>query len=91
MTVAQRPAWVDDQMLPFQSRFVDVGGNLVHSMLIIWGDGDFAFGDNELRRWEQALTDQQTVIGNGAGHFVPSDASEHFVAAIRDWHTPSGP
>lgn len=54
--------------------------------LIIWGDGDFAFGDKELRQWEQTLTDHQTVMVNGAGHFVPSDAPEQFAAAIRNWH-----
>lgn len=54
--------------------------------LIIWGDGDFAFGDRELRQWEQTLTNNQTVIVKGAGHFVPSDAPEQFAAAIRDWH-----
>lgn len=54
--------------------------------LIIWGDGDFAFGDRELWQWEQTLTSHQTVIVKGAGHFVPSDAPEQFAAAIRDWH-----
>jgi haloalkane dehalogenase len=58
--------------------------------LIIWGNSDFAFGDNELRRWEHTFTDHQTVIVKGAGHFVPSDAPEQFAAAIRHWHTPSG-
>ncbi len=58
--------------------------------LIIWGDSDFAFGDDELRRWEQTFTDHQTVTVKGAGHFVPSDAPEQFAAAIRRWHTPSG-
>jgi haloalkane dehalogenase len=57
--------------------------------LIIWGDSDFAFGNNELRRWQQTLTDHQTVIVKGAGHYVPSDAPEQFAAAIRHWHTPS--
>ncbi|MEB3034268.1 alpha/beta fold hydrolase [[Mycobacterium] nativiensis] len=57
--------------------------------LIIWGDGDFAFGDKELRQWERTLTNRQTVIVNGAGHFVPSDAPEQFVAAIRNWHAES--
>jgi haloalkane dehalogenase len=58
--------------------------------LIIWGDGDFAFGDKELRRWEETFTDHETVIVKGAGHYVPSDAPEQFAAAIRRWHTPSG-
>ncbi len=54
--------------------------------LIIWGDGDFAFGDKELRRWQQTFTDHETVVVDGAGHFVPSDAPEQFAAAIRRWH-----
>jgi haloalkane dehalogenase len=58
--------------------------------LIIWGDADFAFGNNELQRWEQTFTDHQTVIIKGAGHFVPSDAPEQFAEAIRDWYPPSG-
>jgi haloalkane dehalogenase len=57
--------------------------------LIIWGDADFAFGDNELRRLEQTFTDHQTVIVKGAGHYVPSDAPELFAAAIRQWHASS--
>lgn len=56
--------------------------------LIVWGDADFAFGVKELRQWEQLIPDHQTVIAEGAGHFVPSDAPEQFAAAIRDWHTP---
>ncbi|MDR3661210.1 MAG: alpha/beta fold hydrolase [Mycobacterium sp.] len=58
--------------------------------LIIWGDADFAFGNKELRRWQQTFTDHRTVIIKGAGHFVPSDAPEQFAEAIRDWHNPSG-
>ncbi|AQA05510.1 alpha/beta hydrolase [Mycobacterium sp. MS1601] len=58
--------------------------------LIIWGDGDFAFGDKELRRWQQIFTDNEAVIVSGAGHFVPSDAPEQFAAAIRRWHNQPG-
>ena len=58
--------------------------------LIIWGDADFAFGDNELRRWKQTFADPRTVVVEGAGHYVPSDAPEQFAAAIRDWHMSSG-
>ena len=54
--------------------------------LIVWGDADFAFGTKELRRWEQIFTDHRTVVINGAGHFVQSDAAEPFAAAVRDWH-----
>ena len=55
--------------------------------LIVWGDGDFAFGDKDLRRWQRTFADHETVIVSGAGHFVPSDAPEQFAAAIRRWHT----
>jgi len=59
--------------------------------LIIWGDADMAFGHKELRRWEQTFTDHQTVVVEGAGHFVQSDSPNRFAAAIRDWHSPTGP
>ncbi|MGO4649817.1 alpha/beta fold hydrolase [Nocardia sp. 2YAB30] len=53
--------------------------------LIIWGNADVVFGDNERRRWEQLFPDHHTVIVDGAGHFVQSDAPDQFAAAIRDW------
>lgn len=30
MAVVERPAWVDDELFPFESRFVDVDGHNVH-------------------------------------------------------------
>lgn len=54
--------------------------------LIVWGDADIAFGTKERRRWERIFTNHQTVIVDGAGHFVQSDAPDRFAAAIRDWH-----
>lgn len=42
--------------------------------LIIWATGDIAFGDNELRCWEQIFPDHRTEIIEGAGHYVQSDA-----------------
>ncbi len=53
--------------------------------LIIWGDADFAFGRKERQRWEKTFGDHHTVIVEGAGHFVQSDAPDRFAAAIRDW------
>lgn len=58
--------------------------------LIIWGDADIAFGDKELRRWEATFPDHQTVVIEGAGHFVQSDAPDQFASAIRDWHLRRG-
>lgn len=59
--------------------------------LIIWGTADIAFGNSELRRWEQKFTNHHTEIIEGAGHFVQSDAPERFAAAIRDWHATRRP
>lgn len=53
--------------------------------LIVWGDADFAFRAKERERWEQVFADHHTVIVEGAGHFVQSDAPERFAAAIRAW------
>ena len=58
--------------------------------LIVWGDADFAFRAKERRRWEQIFTDHHTVIVDGAGHFVQSDAPEEFATAIRDWRFAPG-
>lgn len=54
--------------------------------LIIWGDRDVAFRAKERERWEQMLPHHETVVIEGAGHFVQSDAPDRFAAAIRDWH-----
>lgn len=72
---------------------IESGFNAIAALptLIIWGDADFAFGQKDLQRWQQTFPDHETVIVNGAGHFVPSDAPEQFAAAIRRWHTQSGP
>jgi haloalkane dehalogenase len=53
--------------------------------LIVWGDADFAFRAKERQRWERLFADHHTMIVEGAGHFVQSDAPEQFAAAIRDW------
>lgn len=49
MTDPGRPAWVDDERFPFESRFAD----------------------------------HRTVVIEGAGHFVQSDAPDRFATAIR--------
>jgi haloalkane dehalogenase len=53
--------------------------------LIVWGDADVALRAKERQRWEQVFADHHTVIVEGAGHFVQSDAPDRFAAAIRDW------
>lgn len=56
--------------------------------LIIWGTGDIAFGDTELRRWRNTFSDHRVELIERAGHFVQSDAPEEFAAAIRSWYQP---
>ncbi|WP_414944563.1 alpha/beta fold hydrolase [Amycolatopsis sp. cmx-11-32] len=53
--------------------------------LILWGDKDIAFRRQERERLEATFTDHKTVIVEGAGTYVESDAPEEFVAAIRGW------
>jgi haloalkane dehalogenase len=57
--------------------------------LILWGGNEFPFRAKERQRWEQLFPDHHTVIVDGAGHFVQSDAPDEFVAAVRDRFAPS--
>lgn len=52
--------------------------------LIVWGSADFAFRAKERQRREQTFDNHHTVVIEGAGHFVQSDAPDRFAAAIRD-------
>ena len=53
--------------------------------LIVWGDAQIGFRPKERARLEAAFPEHKTVIVEGAGDFVVSEASEEVVAAIRDW------
>lgn len=53
--------------------------------LIVWGDADIAFRPQERERLEATFPDHKTVIVEGAGTYVESDAPEEFVAAIMEW------
>ncbi|WP_228567102.1 hypothetical protein [Nocardia sp. SYP-A9097] len=48
-------------------------------------DADIALRPQERQRLEATFTDHTTVIVEGAGTYVESDAPEEFIAAIRDW------
>ncbi|MDE8649483.1 hypothetical protein PXH69_31395 [Rhodococcus qingshengii] len=54
----------------------------------MWGDADIAFRRQERERLEVTFPGHTTVIVEGAGTYVESDAPDEFVAAIRNWHTP---
>jgi haloalkane dehalogenase len=51
--------------------------------LIIWGDADIAFRAQERERLEATFPDHVTVIVEGAGTYVESDAPDEFASAIR--------
>ncbi|WP_163559309.1 alpha/beta fold hydrolase [Halomonas sp. NO4] len=50
--------------------------------LLVWGMKDIAFRDKELKRWEQAFPDAQTVRLGSVGHFVPEEAPDELAAAL---------
>ncbi len=53
--------------------------------LIVWGDKDIAFRTQERERLQAAFPGHKTVIVEGAGTYVESDAPDEFVAAFREW------
>ncbi len=53
--------------------------------LIVWADGDVAFGDRDRERLETKFSNHTTVVVHGAGHFVASDAADEMSRAIVDW------
>ena len=53
--------------------------------LIVWPTSDVAFRYPERQRWEQAMPNHQTVILEGAGHYIQEDAADEIVSAIRHW------
>ena len=77
------------QILASRAFFADVESGLASladlPTLIVWGDADIAFRAQERERLERAFPEHETVIVEGAGTYVESDAPEEFVAAIRNW------
>ena len=74
-----RPAWVDEALFPFESRFLELGDNVVH-----WADADIAFRAKELHRWETLMNRHHTVILPGAGHFLPRENPQAVVTALKE-------
>ena len=65
--------------------------NVAHlPTLIIWGDADIAFRAQERERLEVTFPDHTTVIVEGAGTYVESDAPEEFAAAVRAFSDGAG-
>jgi len=53
--------------------------------LIVWGDRDQAFRESQRLRWERTFPNHRTAILSGASHYIPEDAPDEIVTAIRDW------
>jgi haloalkane dehalogenase len=54
-------------------------------VLLVWPTKDIAFKESERKRCEQLFPNHQTVILDGAGHYIQEDAADEIVAAIRTW------
>ncbi|WP_433189569.1 hypothetical protein [Actinoallomurus sp. CA-150999] len=85
----QASAALPGRVLASRAFFAEVEAGLADiahlPTLIVWGDADIAFRPQERERLEATFTDHKTVIVEGAGTYVESDAPEEFVAAIRNW------
>ena len=53
--------------------------------LILWADRDFAFKDDERRRWQAAFPGHRTHVLKGAGHFFQDDAAGEVCDTIKAW------
>jgi haloalkane dehalogenase len=58
--------------------------------LIVWGTKDFAFREAERARFEAAFPDHDTVLLDGASHFLQEDAGEEIAAAFRSFRARRG-
>ncbi|MGK2869156.1 MAG: alpha/beta fold hydrolase [Mycobacterium sp.] len=85
----QACAVLPGRVLGSRAFFADVESglaDLVHlPTLIVWGDADIAFRRQERERLEATFPRHETVIVEGAGTYVESDAPAEFIAAIRSW------
>jgi haloalkane dehalogenase len=55
--------------------------------LLVWPTKDVAFREPERRRWEEVFPTHETVLLEGAGHYIQEDAPDQIVGAIRDWRS----
>lgn len=89
MTTAQRPAWIDDDLFPFESRFVELDGNVVHYvdegsgpiLLMLHGNPVWSFVYREVI---SALQDQFRCIALDFPGFGLSTAAPGYRYLARD-------
>jgi haloalkane dehalogenase len=53
--------------------------------LVVWPTRDIAFREPERKRWEALFPTHNTVLLEGAGHYMQEDAAADIVAAIADF------
>lgn len=56
--------------------------------LLVWADGDFAFGEADLTRWQETFPTSSTVRLAGAGHYLQDDDPAGVLRAIDAWWPP---
>lgn len=85
----QASAVLPGQIIASRAFFAEVEAGLADlthlPTLIVWGNAQIGFRPQERERLEATFPDHKTVIVEGAGTYVESDAPEEFVTAIRDW------
>jgi hypothetical protein len=64
MADMRRPAWVDDELFPFESRFIAIDGHTVH-YVTVEGAGHFVQSD-ALDRFAAAIRDWHTLAAGRA-------------------------
>jgi haloalkane dehalogenase len=53
--------------------------------LLVWATKDPAFKQADRKRWERIFPTHQTVMLEGAGHYLQEDAAGEVVSAIQAW------
>ncbi|WP_410598506.1 alpha/beta fold hydrolase [Amycolatopsis sp. lyj-90] len=85
----QASAVLPGQIIGSRAFFTEVEAGLADlahlPTLIVWSDAQVGFRTQERERLQASFPEHKTVIVEGAGLYVESDAPEEFVAAIRDW------
>ena len=80
------PAQLTDAA-PFQQRAYEGMNRLAdRPALITWGFEDFAFQEPKRRRFKQLFPRHETLLIEGAGHFIQEDAPREIAQAIRNWY-----
>ena len=92
----QRPQWLDEQLYPFQSRFVEVEGNRIDlekrlqslegmPALLIFSDAASIVKMGWLQRMEQLFPQHRSIVLHGSHHFPQEYDPASVVTAIRSW------